>query len=175
MKYTRPFKQWLAVALLGLAAAAKALAQNEDAVKAAFVYNFAKFVEWPAAAFSDASAPITVAFVGAGSLADTFEQNVKGKNANGREFSIKRLPAAAGAEAAQIVVVGDAGQSGAVLGAVKGKPVLTIGDLDGFNGAIRFVKDGAKIGFELDLDAAKGAGLKVDPKLQKVAKSVKGG
>jgi hypothetical protein len=175
MKHIRFFRQLAAAFLVGAAAVTRALAQNEDAVKAAFVYNFAKFVEWPASAFSDANAPIVVAFVGAGSLADTFEQNVKGKNVNGREFSVKRLPAAAGAEAAQIVVVGDAGQSSPVLGAVKGKPVLTIGDIDSFSGAIRFVKDGAKMGFELDLDAAKGAGLKVDPKLQKVAKNVKGG
>ena len=113
--------------------------------------------------------------MGGGGLADTFEQNVKGKNANGREFSVKKLAAAAGTETAQIVVLADAAQGGATTGATKGKPVLIVADVDGAAAAIHFVKDGAKMGFELDLDVAKGAGLKVDPKLQKVAKTVKGG
>jgi hypothetical protein len=152
----------------------RALAQSEDAVKAAFLYNFAKFVEWPATAFPDGNAPIIVAFIGGGSLADTFEQNVKGKNANGREFSIKKLSAAGGESGAQILVIADGSQAAAAISATKGKPVLTVADADGVEGAIHFVKDGPKMGFDLDLDAAKASALKVDPKLQKVAKSVKG-
>ena len=175
MKFTSITKKTLILLLLGSAMLSRAFAQSEDAVKAAFLYNFAKFVEWPAAAFADGNAPLVVAFVGGGTLADTFEQNVKGKNANGREFSIKKLSAAAGSETAQIVVIADAAQGGATTGAAKGKPILVVADVDGATAAIHFVKDGAKMGFELDLDVAKSAGLKVDPKLQKVAKSVKGG
>ncbi|HTI69694.1 MAG TPA: YfiR family protein [Candidatus Limnocylindria bacterium] len=175
MKYKSLIQKTIFALLLGSAMISRAVAQSEDAVKAAFLYNFAKFVEWPASAFADGNAPLVVAFIGGGSLADTFEQNVKGKNANGREFSVKKLSSASGAESAQIVVIADGSQTGAATGAVKGKPVLTVADVDGAATAIHFVKDGAKMGFDLDLDVAKGAGLKVDPKLQKVAKSVKGG
>lgn len=77
--------------LAGLAAAlwllsgSHVLAQSADEVAAAFIYNFSRFVEWPARTFSDGSAPVTVGFVGKTAMADIFEQNVKGKNANGRE------------------------------------------------------------------------------------------
>ncbi|HTI69696.1 MAG TPA: YfiR family protein [Candidatus Limnocylindria bacterium] len=176
MKFTGILKPTRMAAFLAAATlASQAFAQSEDTVKAAFLFNFAKLVEWPANAFQDGNAPIVVAFVGGESLADTFEQNVKGKNANGREFSIKKLTASAGAEGAQIVVIADGAQATAVTSAAKGKPVLTVASADGVEGAIRFVKDGPKMGFDLDLDVAKASALKIDPKLQKVAKSVKGG
>jgi hypothetical protein len=160
------------------ATAPAARGQSEEVVKCAFVYNFSKLTEWPAAAFADASAKITVGFVGAGGLADTFSQAITGKNANGREFDVKKLASAAEAVTCHIVVVGDAGQMAAVIGAVKGKPVLTVSDAAGFTdagGMIGFMKDGAKVVFELNLDPSKAAGLKLDPKLKGVAKSVKGG
>ncbi len=152
-------------------------AQSADGIKAAFLYNFAKLTEWPAAAFGDASAKITVGFVSCDALADTFEKAVTGKNANGREFTVKKLGGAADAAGCHIVVVGDAGQTSAVVGAVKGKPVLTVGEGQAFaggGGTVAFITDGAKVAFELNLAPAKEAGLKLDDKLQKVAKSVKG-
>jgi hypothetical protein len=146
----------------------RALADNEDSIKSAFLFNFAKFTEWPA----DAPAGrIVVGFVAADALAETFEKNIVGKNANGREFAIKKL-AAGEAASCHIVYVGDAGQISASAGAAKGKPVLVIGEAEG--GAIAFMKDGPKLTFALDLDAAKASNLKLDPKLQKVAKTVKG-
>lgn len=163
---------------LVLSPAPRALAQSEDGVKAAFLYNFAKFTEWPAAAFADASAKISIGFVGGGALADTFSQAITGKNANGREFDVKKLGGAAEAGSCHIVFVSDASQAGAVVSATKGKPVLTVGEGEGFTGAggmIGFVKDGAKVVFELNLEPAGAAGLKVDAKLKSVAKSVKGG
>jgi hypothetical protein len=168
----------LILAAVLFAADRPACAQSEDGVKAAFLYNFAKFTEWPGAAFADASAKITVGFVGGTALADTFSQAITGKNANGREFDVKKLGGAADATGCHIVFVGDAGQAGAVVVATKGKPVLTVGEGDSFTGAggmIGFIKDGAKVVFELNLEPAGAAGLKVDAKLKGVAKSVKGG
>ena len=170
---------FLAVAVgLVITVANSAFAQSEEGIKAAFVYNFAKFTEWPANAFADGGAPITVGFVGAASLADTFEKNVVGKNANGRDFAVKRLPTAAGTESCQIVFVGDPGQIEAVVSAIKGKAILTVGDSDHFaaaGGMIKFVKDGAKISFDLDFTSINAAQLKLDAKLRQIARSVKGG
>jgi YfiR/HmsC-like len=180
-----PLANWLprraviGLAVVGLiATAGSVLGQSEEGVKCAFLYNFAKFTEWPARAFANNSAPVTVGFIGADALADTFEKNVTGKNANGRDFVVKKLAGTAGAEQCQIVFVGDIGQAAAVLGALKGKPVLTVGDSDAFasaGGMIAFSKDGAKISFDLDLTAVNGAELKLDSKLQHVARKVKGG
>jgi hypothetical protein len=166
------------VLFLGLGLSDRAVAQSEEGMKAAFLYNFAKFTEWPSGAFASPSAPINVGFIGAGSLADTFEQNTKGKNANGRDFVIKKLGGAAGAEECQIVYVANAGQVGAVTSALKGKPVLIVGDpaslLDS-GGMVRFASDGTKVVFDLNLASVNGAGLKLDPKLSKIARNIKGG
>jgi hypothetical protein len=168
----------LATVILAAAGLNSAVAQSAEGIKAAFLYNFAKFTDWPAGAFASDGAPITVGFIGADSLAGTFEQNVTGKNANGRDFAIKKLSSAADLAGCQIIFVGDASQASAVIGAAKGKPVLTVGDSDGFaaaGGMINFVDNGGKVGFDLDLGAIGGSGLKLNPKLQQVARNVKGG
>lgn len=168
----------LALGLIWFGWPDRAAAQSEEGVKAAFLYNFAKFAEWPASAFASASTPITVGFVGGTELADTFDQNVKGKNVNGRDFVVKKLSGAAGVEQCQIVYVAEAGQVSAVTAALKGKATLIIGETDNLltsGGMIRFAKAGAKIVFDLDLATTTAAGLKVDAKLQKVARTVKGG
>jgi hypothetical protein len=166
------------VLFLGLGVSNRVMAQSESGIKAAFLYNFAKFTEWPAGAFASPAAPINVGFIGAGALAETFEQNTRGKNANGRDFVVKKLNGAAGAEDCQIVYVAEAGQVGAVTAALKGKPVLIVGEpssLLDHGGMIRFVADGAKIVFDVNLTSVNGAGLKLDPKLSKIARNIKGG
>ena len=177
-RFARPAKLMLAVVFLAIASLGPVFAQSEAGVKTAFLYNFAKFTEWPASAFAGDSAPITVGFVGADSLADTFEKNVTGKNANGRDFAVKKLSGAAGVESCQIVFVGDASQAAAVVAATKGKPVLLVGDSGGFaaaGGMITFVVTDGKVSFDLDLGAINAGGLKLDAKLRQVARNVKGG
>ena len=153
-------------------------AQSADDVEAAFLFNFSKFVEWPSKAFADGQAPVTIGFVGKASLANVFEQNAKGKNANGRELLVKRLDAGGGAESCQIVFIGDASQVAAVLGAVKGKPVLTVGEGDAFlsaGGMIALSRDGSRLVFDINAGAIKASDLKSDPKIEKAARSVKPG
>ena len=178
----RRLTRWIGLLLAGcgfcLAFTHTASAQSEDGIKAAFIYNFAKFTNWPAKAFADANAPINVGFVAADSMADLFEKNVTGKNANGRDFAVKRLSGSAGAESCQIVYIGDGQQAAAVIAAAKGKPILTVGNSDAFAGAggmVNFIKDGAKIKFDLDLGATSSAELKLDEKIRQLARNVKGG
>ncbi len=151
-------------------------AQSENMVKCAFVYNFAKLIEWPEASFPSGSTKLAVGFVGNTPLADAFTQATTGKNANGHEFEIHKLGGAGEAVSCHIVVVCDAGQTDAVLATVKGRPVLTVGDIDGFTaagGMIGLMKDGAKVTFELNVAPSAEAGIKLDPKLRKIAKAVK--
>ena len=169
---------WLLALVLLLFAVRPALAQSEDGIKAAFIYNFAKFTVWPDTAFADRRAPITVGFVGADSLAGLFAKNVAGKTACGRDFAVKRFASAAGAETCQVVFVADATQAAAVLAAAKGKAILTVGDSDRFaaaGGMIRFVKDGAKISFDLDMASVNAAQLKLDAQLRQNAHAINGG
>ena len=167
----------LAIALFFFTAASSVLAQTEDGVKAAFVYNFAKFTNWPTNAFASSSAPVLVGFVGADALADTFETIVAGKNVNGHAFSIRRYPAGADVHNCQILYIGDPGQATAVLNAVQGKPILTIGDSDVFassGGMVKLFRVGSRIRFDLDFEATQAARLKLDARVCQLAENLRG-
>lgn len=178
-KINRPARNWagLLLAFVLLACAPSALAQSEDGIKAAFVYNFAKFTTWPAQTFASASTPITVGFVGADSLADMFAQSVAGKNVNGHEFVIRRFPDATGVENCQMLFVGNTEAAAAVLHATLGKPILTVGDTERFasaGGMINLIKNGTKIRFDIDLSAVNAAQMKLDSRLCQLARNIKG-
>lgn len=167
---------WLLIGGLLLAGGQQqASAQSAEALKSAFIFNFAKFVTWPDGAI--AGDQFVVGFLGADEQADTFEKTVSGKNVNGKTFAVKKLGGAAEAAGCQIVFVGDVGKLADVMGAVSGKPVLTVGDTEEFaskGGVIGFISEGSKIRFDLNLAPTGPAGLKIDDKLQKIARNVTG-
>ena len=179
-KLIRRARSWagglLAVALFASAAVNSASAQTEEGIKAAFVYNFAKFTKWPTNAFTSDTTPITVGFVGADSLADVFEKIVSGKSIAGRDFTIKRFAGAAGVENCHMVFASDT-QAAAVISATTGKPILTIGDSESFSsagGMINLVKNGAKIRFDIDFTTVQPSQLKLDSRLCQLARNIKG-
>lgn len=166
----------LALAAVALAFPTRVAAQSADDVTMGYIYNFARFIEWPASAFANASAPFTIGFVGRTALADALAKNVVGRKVNDRDIAIKHLEGAAGAEACQIVFIGEAAQTAAVISALKGKPVLLVGDGDEFlnaGGMIAFKKDGTRLVFDLNAPAVKAIQLVPDPKLEKAAHAVK--
>lgn len=165
---------WLTV-LVSLAWAPAAQAQSKEEIQSALIFNFARFVTWPETAFANASAPVRLVFVGADALATAFADVVRGKNVNGREFEIVK-GGTSELSGAHIVFVGDAGKFAPVTAAIAGKPTLAVGEagfLDG-GGMIAMQRDGAKIVFEIDVGVTKAAGLEIDPRLLRIAKTVKG-
>ncbi len=173
-----PFKLLLTLVLCLAAGHVRGLAQTQDDVTVAFLYNFARFVEWPPASFASADAPFTIGFVGRPALAEKLARAVQGKNAGGREFNIRSLDGASAATSCQMVFVGDASQASAVLAAVKGKPVLCVGEGEAFlaaGGMIAFDREGARLVFDVNRGAIAAATLSPSEKLTKAARSVKGG
>ncbi len=161
----------LTLALL-LGATPSGQAQSADGIKVAFIYNFSRFVKWPKGTVDGS---FKVGFVGDTPLKSLFARSVKGKNAGGKPFEIVDLSGASGAEACQIVFVADAAKASEIIGALKDKPVMTIGNDAGFadsGGVVGFVT-GKKVTFHLNLGAAESGKLKVDTKLQKIAVKVK--
>jgi hypothetical protein len=163
-------------AVLGLALllGAQEVAQ-EYKLKAAFIYNFARFIEWPAASFENDDAPFVIAVVGKDPYNGALEQAVDGKKVGGRRVEIKHFETIDKIGRCQILVVpvtDDESEASAVR-KVANEPVLCIGESGGFcslGGCIRFFTEDDKMRFEISTDAAEQAKLTVSSKLLKLAK-----
>jgi hypothetical protein len=148
---------------------------DEYQVKALFLYNFAKFVEWPAAM---RSGPICIGILGSDPFGDVLDRAVAGKIVNGRGFMVKRFSSEMEARQCHIVFVSvaDKRRVGSIVEGLKGRGVLTVGDSHGFaesGGVINFVIMDDRVRFEVNIRAAEEAGLKLSSKLLSLAKSVR--
>ena len=165
---------WAAPSNAAAADAAAAAPARECEIKAAFMYNFTKFVDWPARTFANADAPLVIGVFGDSPCAQALERLVKDRKVNGRTIVVRRIASAEEAKVTQMLFVGSAqeAQFAALEPAIESLPVLTVGESPRFatqGGAIDFVPQGDKIRFEINIDAAEHAGLKISAQLQKLA------
>jgi hypothetical protein len=151
---------------------------REYLVKAAFIYNFTQFIEWPDAAFASKDAPFIVATLGADPFDGALEQAMAGKVVANRSVTVEHYSSVDGLGACHLLFV-PASQDGA-LNALFAKlgtsPVLTIGESDAFSpagGGIRFFLEDKKMRFEIDPDPINSSGIKVSAKLMKLARIFK--
>lgn len=161
-------------ALLGMPSTASAQA-TEAAVKAGFVYNFTKFVEWPST-----SAPLMqFCLVGSNDPLLAAVAALEGKQSRGREIRVRRAPGKADAlKNCDVIVVGasEAGNVRAVVKEVHGWPALTVSEIDNFadtGGMIGLVASDSRVQFEINAAAAQHAKLQLGAQLLKLARSVK--
>jgi hypothetical protein len=148
-------------------------------VKAAFVLNFMKFVEWPVSAFQSPEAPIVLAVLGHDPLATSFS-SLDGKTVAGRRVVVRRVLALSELAACHVLFVGasEKEQLGSVLHRVQGWPTLTVADFEGFagrGGMIGFTRRDERVGFEINEESARKAGVAVSAKLLYLGTSVRGG
>lgn len=151
--------------------------RTEYEVKGAFLYNFAKFVEWPTDAFPGPEAFVRICVLGQDPFGDDLAQLVEGKTVNGRRLQIVHVRDVQQAKACQILFVASSErqQIGAILQSLTRASVLTVGDTPGFaqaGGVINFVLDQDRVRFEINLKAAERARLKISARLLTVAKLV---
>lgn len=147
---------------------------SEYQVKAAFIFNFIKFVEWPAAAFTDTNAPLTIGVFGKNPFEDHLQLATQNKLVNNRPVAVKACPSLADARQCHVVFVSNSEKSRltTVVEGLTGAAVLTIADTEGFikyGGMINFFRDGNKFRFEINDAAARKAGLKISSKLLSLA------
>lgn len=150
----------------------------EYQVKAAFLFNFARFVEWPPAAFRDREASFVIGVVDDEVLARALDQAVRGKVVDGRAFEVRRLQNAHEAGFCQMLYLGSADTSrlAGLLRSIRSSAILTIGDAQGFThlgGMINFIMQGHRLRFEINPDAAERAGLRISSKLLQLATIVR--
>jgi hypothetical protein len=164
------------VAAPGAPAAADAPAQDPDRVEAAFLRNFARYVTWPDASFHDPAAPWQIGVLGRDAFVDVLERTLQGRTEQDRRFEVRRAQSVEALRGCHIVFVGyrDAARRRAALAELKGRPVLTVSDADGFledGGVIQLVvRDTVQL--SVNLDQARLGGLRVQTKVLEVARAV---
>ncbi len=149
---------------------------REYLIKAAFLYKFAKFVDWPAKAFPNDRTPLTICILGKEPFGAALE-TIKDKKVRGRKLVIQRLARLEDLKQCHILFISASEEKRLpeLLSTIKGKAILTVSDMKGFahcGGIINLVTIEKKIRFEINLDAAHLAGLKISSKLLKLAKIV---
>jgi hypothetical protein len=152
--------------------------KGEYRLKAAFLYNFAKFTEWPSTAFSDHQAPHTICIVGEDPFGPEIDQ-LTTKPIHNRQLTIKRLQPTDQLLGCHLLYVSrtELGQATHILGTLQKTPVLTICDSDGcaesgFMLNMRMVEN--RVTLDLNLEAVEQTPLKLSSQLIKLTRVVKG-
>ncbi|HYH45974.1 MAG TPA: YfiR family protein [Thermoanaerobaculia bacterium] len=167
----------LALTLGAREAAAQSGSYQEHEVKAAFLYNFAKFVEWPAASFPDATAPLTLCIHGPDPFGPFLDRLVQGERVGRRPLVIERSRPVERLRGCHVLFVAGSEHEryGELLDGLEGASVLTVGDRPGFltaGGLFRFLLVDGKVRFEANLPAIERSSLTVSSKLLRVARPV---
>jgi len=152
--------------------AAQNLSSREYEIKAAYLYNFTKYVDWPS--YGDT---ITIGVLGnnpfGGALAP-----LNGKIVKGRRLAIKQLDSVRDAHSCQVIFVSASERQRLpeIFEDLKSGQILTVGEMQGFaegGGIINFVEENNKVRFEINAEAARRTGLSISSELLKLAKIVK--
>jgi hypothetical protein len=164
-----------AAAALGvLASSAQAQSPLEQAVKAAYLYKFGAFVEWPATAFEGPAAPMQICVAGGDPFGALLDQAVRGQKIAGHPVAVLRVDRVDKNLACQILFVAPSPRQAVAdaLDKVRGSPVLTVTDDSpdpASRGVIDFVLRDGHIRFRIDGRAAGGDGLAISSKLLSLA------
>ena len=151
---------------------------DEYELKAAFLYNFARYTKWPDDAFATKKSPFVVAIVGEDPFGDHLEETFRKRTVRGRRVVLKRYEKAKDIKTAHILVLGELGndERKKCLKAVARRPVLTIADTGGVekSGAVLgFFVDKKRIRFEIAPSRVKAARLKMSSQLLRLARIVR--
>ncbi|MDB6021637.1 MAG: hypothetical protein JWQ04_1494 [Pedosphaera sp.] len=165
--------------MAGLCARADEAGPSEYQVKAAFLYNFAKFVKWPESAFAESNSPITIGIVGEDPFGSALALAVKDKTINGHPLNLRPVTSPAEMRFCQVVFLCQKPKRNLAetVAALKQASILTVSETDRFTeagGMINFVMEGTKVRFEINDAAATQAGLTISSKLLNLARK-KGG
>ena len=176
---------WVALAvcfflvLIGRGTGAPNTGFSEQEIKAAWLFNFARFVEWPTNSFATQTAPIVVGVVGKDPFGKELEKALVGRTIRGRPVLLKRGLAESDLANCHLLFISPSERRRLrdLPEKLRGAPVLTVGETDEFldqGGIINFVIKENAVRFEINVRPAQRAGLKLDANLLKVAVSVRG-
>ena len=150
---------------------------DEREIKATFLFNFAQFVEWPAASFADPHAPLVIGILGDDPFDTILDDVVHGEKIKDHPFTVTRFrrPEDIGVCHILFVSASEAPGYARIFEALEGRAILTVGDTDGFaasGGMIRFVTENKHVRLRINLGAARSAGLTISSQLLRAAEIV---
>lgn len=153
----------------------RAQSAEVNQVKAAYLYNFAKFVEWPAEAYRDADDPAIICAVGDDRTGEILQQAVSGKKANGRRVEARYPRTPRDMRSCHVLFIGfsEKGRISDVLHDLENSHVLTVGQMQQFiplGGMINLAQNNGRIELEIDPETAEAAGLKISSRLLVVSR-----
>jgi len=150
---------------------------KEYQVKAAFLFNFAQFVEWPPAAFADAAAPFCIGILGDDPFGTALDQTLQGETIHNRKLIVERSRRVEDLKDCQIIFISksEKGRVFEILSQLNARPALTVSEVEGFTrrgGGINFYREGNRVRFEINPGAAQREGLKISSQLLSLGKIV---
>lgn len=154
-------------------------APTEYQVKAAYLFNFLKFVDWPGDPSKDAQAPWVIGVVGESPIGEELPRLIEGKTVLGRLLQAKRFQANEDLRGCNILFISASDRKllPSILAGLRGSSVLTVGDMDRFiesGGMIQFVIEDGSVRLAIDVGVTSRARLKVSSKLLSLARTVTG-
>jgi len=177
----------IVIALLGLLSlwsfgtvrAAESDAKAEYSIKAVFLLNFARFVEWPEKSFPTSDEPLVIGVLGDNPFGNLIEQAIRGETVRGRRMEFRHFPSLMqNFPSAHILFVSrsENNKLPTVIKELKNSPVLIVGEADRFahrGGMINFVTVDKNVCFEVNPEEAERAGLKLSSKLLNLPKAIR--
>jgi hypothetical protein len=150
---------------------------REFHVKAAFLYNFAQFVEWPPGAFETPESPLVIGILGLDPFGEILDAMVQGEKVNGHPLVVERFRTIGDVKRCHILFIsGSEGpRTEQIAAALQGRSVLSVCDWEGLarRGAmVRFVMERNRVRLRINLESAKAAGLNISSKLLRSAETV---
>jgi hypothetical protein len=147
---------------------------SEYALKAAFLFNFAKFITWPGGPDEDPRALLVIGVCGSEQLTGEIAALLQGRTIGSRVVKVTRVAITEEAASSNLLFVSavDEGRCRVLQAQVRDRPVVTVGESASFaaaDGMITFVREGDKLRFEINSTAAERAGLKFSAQLLKLA------
>jgi hypothetical protein len=166
------------VAALMLSTGAQGQSVAEYDVKAAFLFNFAKFIQWPPNTFKSPVDPIAICVLGPNPFGAALSDAIKGKAVEGRSLSLRQIADDEPVSNCHILFVNPSQRKRfqTIAGSMKSAAVLTVGESQGFaddGGIINFKLDNGRVRFEINVEAAERAHLYISSKLLSLAQNVR--
>jgi len=161
----------LAVTALRLdAAEATGKIVREYDLKAAFLFNFTHFVDWPSEAFADDNAPIVIGILGDDPFGPVLDRIIEGETIKNHKLVVKRSRRIQDLRTCHVLFISksEKGRIGQILTSLDGASVFTVGEVEGFarrGGITNLFLQGNKVRFEINVEAAKRKGLKISAQL----------